>query len=393
MKRTVKDLVGLKGKTVLLRADFNVPIDENGRIMDATRIINEIPTIQYLVKQKAKVVIISHLGRPKGYDVHKSLWPVAMFLKGELRCGVGFCHSLVDDEAKARVEMLREGSVLLFENTRFYQGEKECDMALSKKLASFADIYVNDAFGTAHRKHASTFGVARILPNAIGFLMEREIKALTPIVENPKRPFVAVIGGAKVSTKLNVLKSFLEKADTLIIGGAMAYTFLKAQGQSVGESLVENDKLQEAKDILDLAESLGKKILLPIDHVCVDSSAKKIAPIKTKQIQGTMVGYDIVSSTIKLFCKEISKAKQIFWNGPMGKFEDDWFAEGTVEIGNAIASSKAYTVVGGGDTVSAVNKFELAEDMDFVSTGGGATMEFIEQGSLPCIEVIQEKII
>ena len=221
MKRTVKDLVGLKGKTVLLRVDFNVPIDENGRIMDATRIVQALPTIRYLTKQRAKVVILSHLGRPKGYEIHKSLWPVALFLMKALNCGVGFCHSLLDDEARERVKMLKEGSVLLLENTRFYEGEESCDMDFSRKLASMADLYVNDAFGTAHRENASTFGVARILPNAIGFLMEKEIKALGTSMDNPKRPFVVIIGGAKVKTKINILKRFIDKADTLIIGGAM----------------------------------------------------------------------------------------------------------------------------------------------------------------------------
>lgn len=393
MKRTIKDLVGLKGKTVLLRTDFNVPIDANGRIMDATRIINALPTINYLVKQKAKVIIVSHLGRPKGYDVHQSLWPIAVFLKGRLSCNVGFCHSLLDEEAFKRVSLVKEGEVLLLENTRFYEGETACDKSFSKKLASMADLYVNDAFGTAHRKNASTFGVARILPNAIGLLMEKEINALKPILENPKRPFVAVIGGAKVSSKINVLKSVLERADTLIIGGAMAYTFLKAKGQSVGESLVENDKLEQAREILDYAAYWGKKVLLPIDHVCVDNAVAGSSPVVVSEIRGTMMGFDIGKATRALFAKEIARAQQVFWNGPMGKFEDYRFNRGTLSVGQAIASSRAYTVVGGGDTVAAVNRFGLTDKINFVSTGGGATMEFIEQGTLPCIEVIQEKII
>ncbi|MBE7074331.1 MAG: phosphoglycerate kinase [Clostridiales bacterium] len=393
MKRTIKDLVGLRGKTVLLRTDFNVPIDENGRIMDITRIASSLPTIKYLIKQKAKVVILSHLGRPKGYDVHKSLWPVAMFLKGELRCGVGFCHSLSFDEIKYRVSLVREGSVLLLENTRFFEGEESCDMTLSKKLASLGDIYVNDAFGTAHRRNASTFGVARILPNAIGLLMEKELKAISPIVDEPKRPFVAVIGGAKVSSKLKVLKSIIKKADSLIIGGAMAYTFLKAQGESIGESLVEEDMVDDCLEILEIAKSLGKKVLLPIDHIVADASTKKPSVKEVKTIKENMTGYDIGAETIKMFAKEISKAKQIFWNGPMGKYEEARFSEGTCEVGNAIANCKGFTVVGGGDTLAAVNQFELGDGIDFMSTGGGATMEFIEQGRLPCIEVIQEKII
>ena len=393
MKRTVKDLVGLKGKVVLLRVDFNIPIDENGRIADATRIVNAIPTINYLVNQKAKVVILSHLGRPKEYDVHKSLWPAALFLKQTLKCSVSFCNSLFDDEARHRISILREGDVLVLENTRFYEGEESNDMAFAKKLASLGDIYVNDAFGTAHRENASTHALARLLPNAIGLLMEKEINALGPKMENPARPFVAVIGGAKVSTKLKVLKNILEKADTLIIGGAMAYTFLKAQGETVGESLVENEYVEDAKDILNAAQALGKKILLPVDHICIDNINKKKGAVNVKELHGTLSGRDIGPATIKMYAHEIAKAKQVFWNGPMGMFEDIRFAVGTYEVGVAIGASKAYSIVGGGDTIAAINEFNLAQGINFISTGGGATMEFIEQGTLPCIEVIQEKIV
>lgn len=393
MKRTVKDLVGLKGKVVLLRVDFNVPIDENGKIADATRIKSTIPTIEYLSKQKAKIVIISHLGRPKGYDVHKSLWPTALYLKEALKCSVSFCHGLFGKEVEERIAILREGDVLVLENTRFYEGEAENDMNFAKKLAALGDIYVNDAFGAAHRENASTHALARLMPNAIGLLMEKELNALGVAMENPKRPFVAVIGGAKVSSKLSVLKNMLDKADTLIIGGAMAYTFMKAKGESVGESLVENDKIQDAKDILELAQSLGKKILLPIDHICLDSANKKKGAMKVKELRGTLVGYDIGPNTINLYAKAILSAAQIFWNGPMGMFEKQEFAFGTYNVGLAISMSKGYSVVGGGDTVAAANQLGITKGINFISTGGGATMEFIEQGTLPCIEVIQEKII
>lgn len=393
MKRTVKDLVGIKGKTILLRVDFNVPIDENGMISDTTRIDRAIPTIQYLSKQKAKIVVLSHLGRPKGYDIHKSLWPTALYLKSKLKCSVSFCHGLVDNEAKARVEMLRDGDVLVMENTRFFEGETSNDMAFAKKLAALGDIYVNDAFGAAHRANASTHALARILPNAIGLLMEKEISALGSSLLNPKRPFVAVIGGAKVSSKLSVLKNMMEKADTLIIGGAMAYTFLKAKGENVGESLVENDMVEQAYQILQVAKELGKKILLPIDHICIDNANKRKGPIKTKELRGTLVGCDIGEATMELYAKAIYSAKQIFWNGPMGMFEKEEFALGTYNIGLAIASARGYSVVGGGDTVAAVNKLKITKGINFISTGGGATMEFIEQGTLPCIEVIQEKIV
>lgn len=393
MKRTVKDLVGLKGKTVLVRVDFNVPVDENGKILDNTRVVKALPTIRYLVKQKAKVVLMSHLGRPKEYDMHKSLWPVAMLLKRALRCSVSFCNEFVGEEATARIKAMRDGSVLLLENTRFHKGEEACDMALSKHLASLANLYVNDAFGTAHRKNASTFGVARLLPNAIGLLMEKEVNALGPTIENPKRPFVAIIGGAKVSTKINILKRFIDKADTLIIGGAMAYTFLKAKGENVGDCLVEDDNLDEALEILKKAEAQGKKVLLPIDHVCIDNSQRKRPVVMVKKIKSEMVGYDIGEATAKLYAKEIAHAKQVLWNGPMGKFEEERFAYGTYFIAQAVAKCHGYTVVGGGDTVSAINKFKLAKKISFISTGGGATMEFLEQGSLPCIDVIQEKIV
>ena len=393
MKRTVKDLVGLKGKVVLLRVDFNVPIDETGRILDTTRIVNALPTIKYLIKQKARVVLLSHLDRPKGYDIRKSLWPIAMMLMKALPCNVDFSNSVVGHEARGRIENLKEGNVLLLENTRFYDEETACNMEFAREIASMGDIFVNDAFGVAHRKNASNFGLARLLPNAMGLLMKKEVETLTKSIENPAHPFVAVLGGAKVKTKVNILKKFIEKADVVIIGGAMAYTFLEAQGINVGSSLVDEDCIDVAQEILEFAKANGKKILLPVDHLAISESDRRKEIVRTKKLRGDLVAYDIGDETALLYANQIAKAKQIFWNGPMGMFEKSVFSNGTRHIAEAIAKSSAYSVVGGGDTVSALNKFGLAKQVNFISTGGGATMEFLEQGTLPCIDVIQEKII
>lgn len=390
MKRTIKDLVNLKGKVVLLRVDFNVPMDDGGKILDATRIKNELPTIKYLIGQKAKVVILSHLGRPDGYDVRKSLWPISLYLSKSLPCNVSFCNTVIGDEVKERIKILREGDVLLLENVRFYKQEEACDMKFARELASYGDIFVDDAFGVAHRKHASNYALARLLPNAIGFLMEKEITNLTEILENPKRPFVAVLGGSKIDSKIKILEKFIEKADTLIIGGAMAYTFLKAKGIEVGASLVQDDCLDIANNIMAKASELGKKILLPVDHICTRGRNPKVYIVTRMSVN--MVGYDIGPRTIKLYTDEIANAKEIFWNGPMGMFENSLFRNGTRAIAEAIASSKAHTSVGGGDTVATVNLFNLAKKINYISTGGGATLKFLEDGTLPAVEVIQEKI-
>ena len=394
MKRTVKDLVGIKGKVVLLRVDFNVPMDENGKILDATRIVNALPTIKYLSDKGARIVVLSHLGRPKGFEIHKSLWPVAMVLMKLLKKrNVSFCNKVIGDEVKERISLLRDGNILLLENTRFYKGEEECDMDFAREIASMGDIFVNDAFGTAHRKNATTYGLARILPNAVGLLVEKEIQNLSTAIQQPQHPFVAVLGGAKINTKIKILEIFLERADTIIIGGAMAYTFLKAQGITTGASIVDDECLEIAKNILLRAEELGKEILLPIDHICISKSDKKQAVVQSKKLRGDLVGYDIGEETIDLYRKEIKRAKQVFWNGPMGLFENQEFAMGTFKIAEAIAACRGKTIVGGGDTVSALNKLNLKKKIGFVSTGGGATMEFLEEGNLPCIDIIQEKII
>lgn len=392
MKRTVKDLVGLKGKVVLLRVDFNVPIDDTGKILDNTRIINALPTIKYLIKQKARVVILSHLDRPKGYDIRKSLWPIALMLTKALPCNVDFSNSVIGKEAKGRIANLKEGNILLLENTRFYEEETKCDMQFAREIASMGDIFVNDAFGVAHRKNASNYGLARLLPNAMGLLMQKEVNILSKSIEDPRLPFVAVLGGAKVTTKTNILKKFIEKASCVIIGGAMAYTFLKAKGENVGASIVDNESLETAKEILDYAKINKKRILLPIDHIAVSQSDRRREVVNIKNLRGDLVGYDIGPATIELYSKVIAKAGQIFWNGPMGMFEKSEFSAGTNAIALAIANSKAYSVVGGGDTVSALNKVGCGKRINFISTGGGATMEFLDKGSLPCIDVIQDKI-
>lgn len=390
MKRTIKDLVNLKGKVVLLRVDFNVPLDEGGKILDATRIKNELPTIRFLVNKGARVVILSHLGRPDGYDVRKSLWPISIYLSKNLKCGVSFSPTVLGEETRERIKLLKDGNVLLLENVRFYKEEEECDMKFAREIASMGDIFVNDAFGTAHRKHATTYGLARLLPNAIGFLMEKELTNLDTILNNPKRPFVVVLGGSKVGTKVKILERFIEKADTILIGGAMAYTFLKAKGFDVGASKVDDENIEVATNVLNKASELGKKVLLPIDHVCI--KGKDPHPIVVTNLRGNMVGYDIGPRTVKYYAKEIDGAGEIFWNGPVGMYENANFRNGTRSIAEAIAISKAHSSAGGGDTVAMINLFNLGKKFNYLSTGGGATLEYLEEGTLPAIEVIQEKI-
>ena len=390
MKRTIRELVNLKGKVVLLRVDFNVPLDEGGKILDATRIKNELPTIRYLISKGAKVVILSHLGRPDGYDVRKSLWPISIYLSRVLPCSVSFSSTVLGEETRERIKMLKDGNVLLLENVRFYKQEEECDMKFAREIASMGDIFVNDAFGTAHRKHATTYGLGRLMPNAIGFLIEKELNNLNKILEEPKRPFVVVLGGAKVETKIKILERFVEKADTILIGGAMAYTFLKALGRDVGLSKVQDDYLEVAQNILEKAKELGKKILLPIDHVCL--KGRDPHPVEVTTLKGDLVGYDIGSRTIRYFARELDKAGEIFWNGPLGMYENANFRIGTRSIAEIIAESKAHKSAGGGDTIAMINLFNLGKKFDYLSTGGGATLEYLEEGSLPAIEVIQEKI-
>ena len=392
MKRTVKDLVNLEGKVVLLRVDFNVPMDDGGKILDSTRIMQSLPTIKYLIEQKAKVVILSHLGRPNGFEIRKSLWPIALILMRLLPTTVFFSNKVIGKEVEEQIKSMDNGDVLLLENVRFYKEETECDMNFAKKIAAMGDIFVNDAFGVAHREHATTYGLARLMPNAIGLLMEKEIAALSSAVEKPKKPFVVVIGGAKVSGKIKLILKLLRSSDVMLIGGAMAYTFLVASGYSVGKSIVDDANVDYARDVLTIAKSLGKRLVLPVDHVCLKDGSKKRKPFVSEELVDDMIAYDIGPKTIKLFSEEIKKAKQVLWNGPLGKYEDARFNEGTNAIAKAIANSGAYSIVGGGDSVGAVKKAGLENKFDLISTGGGATLKYIEQGSLPCVDVIQEKI-
>lgn len=392
MKRTVKDLVNLEGKVVLLRVDFNVPMDDGGKILDSTRIMQSLPTIKYLIEQKAKVVILSHLGRPNGFEIRKSLWPIALILMRLLPTTVFFSNKVIGKEVEEQIKSMDNGDVLLLENVRFYKEETECDMNFAKKIAAMGDIFVNDAFGVAHREHATTYGLARLMPNAIGLLMEKEIAALSSAVEKPKKPFVVVIGGAKVSGKIKLILKLLRSSDVMLIGGAMAYTFLVASGYSVGKSFVDDANVDYARDVLTIAKSLGKRLVLPVDHVCLKDGSKKRKPFISEELVDDMIAYDIGPKTIKLFSEEIKKAKQVLWNGPLGKYEDARFNEGTNAIAKAIANSGAYSIVGGGDSVGAVKKAGLENKFDLISTGGGATLKYIEQGSLPCVDVIQEKI-
>lgn len=393
MKRCIRDLVDLEGKKILLRTDFNVPMDNVGRIIDKTKIIAEVPTIKYLVDKGAKVIICSHLGRPKGFEISLSLWQISLVLMQYFPGKVQFSQKTVGDSVQKQIDSLSNGSILLLENVRFHEGETKDDPVFAKELASLADLYVNDAFGCCHRKHASTYGVARLLPNAIGFLVEKEINALEDAMKKPKRPFVAIFGGLKVEDKIKVLRNIVDIADTILIGGAMAYPFLVAKWISVGLSPNRPECVAIADEILKEAEAKGKKILLPIDHVAIRAEDRKKKPFITDELRANMIGCDIGPKTIALFEKEIKNAKQVLWNGPLGKYEERQFRGGTIRIAQIVGESKSFSIVGGGDSVSAINKSGKANMISHLSTGGGATMKLFEGNSLPCIEVIQERII
>ena len=393
MKKTIED-IDVQNKRVLLRLDLNVPLDETGHIIDDTRIKMALPTIKYLLNNGAKLIICSHLGRPKGeYNDRYSLIPVAKKLVEMVLNKITFAKDVIGEEAKTKAMALKPGEILILENLRFYDGEEKNDPIFAKKLASLAEIYVNDAFGTAHRAHASTYGVAKLLPNAVGFLMGREINTIMDATERPIRPFVAVLGGAKISDKIYVVMNLLKKADTLLIGGGMAYTFLKAKGVKVGNSLVDDEKLELAKNILIEAEKSNVKVLLPIDHLCatVFSPNAEAVKISGEDIPDDLQGMDIGPKTINLFSREISKAKTLIWNGPMGVFEFDNFSKGTREIAKKVSKVKGKTIVGGGDSIAAINKLGKAEKIYHISTGGGASLKLLEGELLPGVEVIEDK--
>jgi phosphoglycerate kinase len=392
-KKTIRD-IDLKGKRVLCRVDFNVPI-KSGRITDDTRIRESLPTIHYILQQKgARLILMSHLGRPKDKpEPEYSLKPVAQRLSELLDKPVAMAGDCVGSAVEAQVKDLRDGEVLLLENVRFHKAETDNDRDFAARLAGLGEVYVNDAFGSAHRAHASTEGVAHFLPAVAGFLMEKEIKFLGGVFQNPTRPFVAIIGGAKVSTKIAVLESLLPRVSTLIIGGGMAYTFLKAKGVKVGKSLVEEDFLDTARSLIKKAAELKVQVLLPVDHkVAAEFNENaKAEYVAGADIPDGKFGMDIGEKTLASYRPVIVAAKTVVWNGPLGVFEFPDFAGGTLEVAKMVAECKGVTVVGGGDSVAAVQKFGLADKIGHVSTGGGASLEFLEGKALPGIVALAEK--
>jgi phosphoglycerate kinase len=390
--RTV-DQIELKGKRVFLRVDFNVPQDEKNNITDDTRILLSLPTIRFISEAGGKVILASHLGRPKGKkDPKFSLAPVAVRLAQLLGKKVAFATDCIGEEVQKQIEGMQEGEILLLENLRFHPEEEKNEEAFSKALASLCDVYVNDAFGTAHRAHASTEGMTRYVKTvAAGFLMMKEVESLEKALVNPKKPYVAILGGAKVSDKIGVIQNLVDKVTTLLIGGGMAYTFLKAKGFQVERSLVEEDQIGFSLNLLEKAK--GKiKFLLPSDHIAaerMDIQAKREV-VKNDKIPSGWVCLDIGPETVKTFSEEIKSAKTIVWNGPMGVFELEPFSQGTFAIAKAIADSSAFSIVGGGDSVAAVNQAGVADRISHISTGGGASLEFLEGKKLPGIEALRK---
>lgn len=393
MKKTVKD-IDLKGKKVLVRCDFNVPMDEDKNITDTTRIIAAIPTIKYLLENDCAIILCSHLGRPKGeFKPEFSLKPVAKELSKILGKEVIMAEDVIGEDAKTKAANLKSGEIMLLENVRFHKEETDNDEGFAKELASLAEVYVNDAFGAAHRAHASTAGVAKFLPAVSGFLIEKELECLGDAINNPERPFVAILGGAKVSDKIGVIDSLLEKVDTLLIGGGMAYTFFKAQGYEVGNSICELDKLDLAKEAMAKAKAKGVNLVLPVDtkvgkEFKPDTESKTVA---WTEIPADWEGFDIGEKTIEIFSEEIKKAKTVIWNGPVGLFEFPQFSVGTNAIARVLATIDAKTIIGGGDSAAAVKKAGLEDKMTHISTGGGASLEFLEGKKLPGIECLQNK--
>ena len=392
-KKTIKD-IDLKNKRVLVRCDFNVPMDENQNITDNTRIVAALPTIKYLLENNCAIILCSHLGRPKGeFKPEFSLKPVAKELSKLLGKEVIMANDVIGEDAKTKASNLKNGEIMLLENVRFHREETDNDPEFAKKLASYADIFVDDAFGTAHRAHASNVGVAAYLPAVAGFLIEKELKFLGNAVSNPVRPFMAILGGAKVSDKIGVIDSLLDKVDTLMIGGGMAYTFFKAQGYEVGNSICELDKLDLAKEAMEKAKAKGVKLMLPVDtrvgkEYKPDTESKTV---KCTEIPADWEGFDIGEETIKLYSEELRKANTVVWNGPLGLFEFDQFAKGTNAIAKVLSEIDATTIIGGGDSAAAVRKAGLEDKMTHISTGGGASLEFLEGKTLPGIACLLDK--
>lgn len=392
-KKTVKD-VDVAGKRVLVRVDFNVPLDREGKVADDTRIVAALPTIRYLVDRKARVVLMSHLGRPKGkVDEKYRMAPVAARLQQLLDAPVRYVDECTGEKARQAVDALAGGEVLLLENIRFYPGEEKNDEKFARGLAELGDIYVNDAFGTAHRAHASTAGVAEFLPAVAGLLMEKEISMLSKVLTEPARPFVAIIGGAKVSDKIAVIDNLLQKVDVLLIGGGMANTFLKAGGRKLGKSLLEADKVDLAGRLVQKARARGVELLLPVDVVVAPAASpdarSEVVPVD--EIPEEYMALDIGPQTVQNFAARIKDAATVVWNGPMGVFEMEPFAGGTVAVARALAESNAVTVIGGGDSAAAVKKAGVADKITHISTGGGASLEFLEGKVLPGVAALQDK--
>lgn len=392
-KKSVED-IDVAGKKVLVRCDFNVPFDDNGSITDTKRIDEAMNTISYLVNHNAKVILCSHLGRPKGeFNMKYSLKPVAAYLSKKLGKDVKMAEDVVGESAKTIAASLQEGEVELIENVRFMPGETKNDPELAKELASMAEIFVNDAFGTAHRAHASTAGVADYLPAVCGYLIQKEITVMGGALAEPKRPFVAILGGAKVSDKIGVIKNLIDKVDTLIIGGGMAYTFFKALGYTIGTSICEDDKVELAKEMMEKAKAKGVKLLIPVDNKLgkeykADTDAMTV---DSDNIPDGWMGLDIGPKTMELFSNAIKGAGTVVWNGPMGVSEWDNFAAGTIAVAKAVADSGAISIIGGGDSAAAVEKLGFADKMTHISTGGGASLEFLEGLELPGIACLNEK--
>ena len=392
-KKTVED-IDVTGKKVLVRCDFNVPFDDKGNITDPKRINEALKTIRYLVDHKAKVILCSHLGRPKGeFNMKYSLAPVAAYLSKALGQEVKMAKDVVGESAKSIAASLKDGEVELLENVRFHKEEEKNDPAFAKELASLADIYVNDAFGTAHRAHASTAGVADYLPAVCGFLIQKEITVMGKALADPKRPFVAILGGAKVSDKIGVITNLLDKVDTLIIGGGMAYTFMKALGYSIGSSICENDKVDLAKDIMAKAKEKNVHFLIPVDNV-IGKEYKEdtdFRRVDSDTIPDGWMGLDIGAKSCALFAGAIKGAGTVVWNGPMGVSEWDHFANGTIAVAQAVADSGSISIIGGGDSAAAIEKLGFADKMTHISTGGGASLEFLEGKVLPGIACLNDK--